>query len=366
MNILILNWRDPKHPLAGGAEISLEKQARYWVKKGAGVTWFSSHFKDARGEENVDGISYIRRGNHFTVSLSYLFYAFGKGYSQYDVIIDSFHFFPFFTPLYIHNKKIIGLINEVAGNVWFENLPYPLALIGYFLEPFVIRLYKSKHFITGSNSARDDLVRVGLDGKKITVVHHGFTPSVKSNKNIKKEKNPTLVFLARLSKDKGIEDAVMTLSMLREKHANIKLWIIGKAESPEYEKRLRKLIERYQLRTSCVFYGFVNEEKKYELLTKAWILVHPSKKEGWGLNVIEANSVGTPCVGYNVPGLMDSVVDGKTGLLVRSMPDRLFQAIDSLLSSRIELERLSKNAMLWSRNFSWEKASKESWDILNS
>ena len=52
MNILILNWRDPKHPNAGGAEIVTREHAKAWNKAGHSVTWFSSFFKDAKENES--------------------------------------------------------------------------------------------------------------------------------------------------------------------------------------------------------------------------------------------------------------------------------------------------------------------------
>ena len=121
MNVLVLNWRDPKHPLAGGAEMSLFHHVSYWQKQGYSVTWFSSSFRNAKPEEIYEGVRIVREGSHYTVSL-YFFIQWMKGeFKNSDIIIDSFHFFPFFTPLYIKDKLVIALINEIAGNVWFDN-----------------------------------------------------------------------------------------------------------------------------------------------------------------------------------------------------------------------------------------------------
>jgi glycosyltransferase involved in cell wall biosynthesis len=365
MNILILNWRDPKHPLSGGAELSLLEHAKVWQKKGAQITWFASNFKGAKSLEVIDGITYLRQGNHFTVHFHFLIsYIFHRTSHNYDVIVDCFHFFPYFTPIYIKNKKIIALINEVAGEVWFENLVYPLAFIGYKLEPFIIRLYKKVPFITGSESAKKDLISVGIRKDMITVINHGFTKLKFNGKAPQKEENPTLMFLGRLSKDKGVEDALMMLELLMRDDKAIKLWVVGKFENKNYEKRVKNLIEQFRVKNNCIFYGYVSDEKKAELLARAWLLVHPSTKEGWGLNVIEANSVGTPAVGYNVQGLSDSIVDGKTGMLVDTDPISLADGVEKILGSKKELLKLSNNAIAWSQKFSWEKAGEESWKLI--
>ena len=64
------------------------------------------------------------------------------------------------------------------------------------------------------------------------------------------------------------------------------------------------------------FHGQVSEERKHELLSRAWLHVMPSRKEGWGLAVIEAAQHGVPTIGYRSSrGLTDSIIDGVTGVL---------------------------------------------------
>jgi glycosyltransferase involved in cell wall biosynthesis len=64
------------------------------------------------------------------------------------------------------------------------------------------------------------------------------------------------------------------------------------------------------------FTGRVSEEEKHRLLCAAWLLLHPAMIEGWGIVVAEAAVRGTPAIGFRVPGLRDSVIDGQTGRLV--------------------------------------------------
>ena len=246
MTILILNWRDIRHPLSGGAEISLHEQAKYWRDQGNKIIWFASSFNGAKNEEVIDGIKVLRKGSHFTVHIwAFLFYHWKK-FDRFDIVIDSFHFLPFFTPLYISSSKIIGLINEVAGKVWFANLWYPLALIGYYLEPTFFKVYKKNIFITGSESAKNDLIKIGLSKKNISIVPHGFYPQVVS-KRIHKEKKPVIVFLGRVSVDKGIKDALEVTALLQKKIKDISLWIIGKEERTGLLQSLLKELSSQKL-----------------------------------------------------------------------------------------------------------------------
>ena len=105
MNILILNWRDIKNPLAGGAEISLFEHAKYWKSKGAEILWFTSSFKGAKEKEKIDGINIIRKGSYHTVHV-HAFFRYIESAKNTDIIIDNFHFVPFFTPFYACKKNV--------------------------------------------------------------------------------------------------------------------------------------------------------------------------------------------------------------------------------------------------------------------
>ena len=115
---------------------------------------------------------------------------------------------------------------------------------------------------------------------------------------------------------------------------------------------------------SIKFWGYVDERKKYEFLSRAHLLINPSIHEGWGLVVIEAAAVGTPTVAFNVAGLRDSILNGKTGVLCKLSPQVMAQEINKLMEDKKEYDKLSNNAVVWSRNFTWEKATKESLNLI--
>jgi glycosyltransferase involved in cell wall biosynthesis len=86
----------------------------------------------------------------------------------------------------------------------------------------------------------------------------------------------------------------------------------------------------------------------------------PGLREGWGLNVIEANALGVTCIAYDVPGLRDSVKNGETGLLVESGNiQALVQNVISLLENPDKLEMLRSNALNYAKEFNWDKTANE-------
>jgi glycosyltransferase involved in cell wall biosynthesis len=82
-------------------------------------------------------------------------------------------------------------------------------------------------------------------------------------------------------------------------------------------------------------------------------------REGWGLVVTEANAMGTPAIGYNVPGLRDSIRDGKTGLLCDPNPEAMAEKAIELLRDNDLWERLSKDALSWAGEFNWDRSAEE-------
>lgn len=365
MRILIFNWRDIQNPSSGGAEILTHQIARYWVKHGHKVTQFSSRFFGSKEREIIDGIEIIRKGNpdarYLLNSVQFLaFWYYQRVFKgNFDIVIDEVHGVPFFTPLYVKEKKII-LICEVAGELWGEVFGLFYGFIGWAVEKFYLRfIYKNLSYLTISNSTRDDLVKNGVRDTNIRVLHMGVSVPKKLN-SFKREDNPVLVFLGRCSRSKGIEDAILAFKKLQKKYVKSRLWIIGRGDA-NYKDELILFSKKLELQKKIFFFDFISEEKKFELLSKSWILVHPSITEGWGLNVIEANTVGTPAVGYNIGGLRDSIQHMKTGLLTeKNTPEDLFKEILRLITDKALYNKLSQNSLKWSKKFSWQKTGEES------
>lgn len=369
MKILIFSWRGPGHPHAGGAEQVSHEHAVWWSKAGHEVTLFTSSFKGAKNQEDVDGVHIIRKGSQiFQVHLWAMIWYLFSAHPKFDIVVDEVHGIPFFTPLFVRTRKLV-FIHEVAKEVWRLN-PWPKpfnlfpALVGTLIEPLIFRfIYHNTRFMTVSNSTRTDLMAWGVSNKNITIVHNGFSNKFPI-KQAKKESIKTIMYLGALSEDKGIEEALKVFKILFQTDKNWQFWIVGKGEA-HYLEYLQKKSKEFGIEGAINFFGFVDEKEKYNLLSKSHILINPSAREGWGLVVIEAASVGTPTVAYNVAGLCDSVKEGKTGLLSTPDPQNCAEKINFLFGNKSVYNLLQKNCLSWSKKFSWEKSSKESLDLIN-
>lgn len=367
MNILVLSWRGPNHPNAGGAEQVMHEHMKGWVTAGHKVTLFSSRFPGSLVKENIDGVVAIHQGDQYVGVKLAAFIYYLKNKDSFDLVVDQFHGIPFFTPLYVRKSKL-AVLQEVAREVWFlSGFPFPfnwiIGIVGFITEPLIFLLYKKTPFLVGSQSAKNDLIKMGISEVNVNIIPHGVV--IKRNAlPYRKEKTKTVIFLGVLTKDKGIEDALKVFSIL-ETLGNYNFWVIGKG-SEEYKNYLLALATKLGIKNKVTFWGFVDESKKFELLARAHILINPSIREGWGLVNIEANSAGTPVVAYRSPGLVDSVKDGISGVIcTEDTAQNMAKQVEKIIGDKDKYTSLQKSAISWSKKFSWKESKKLSLEIVN-
>ncbi len=361
-NILIFNWRDITHPWAGGAERHIHEVSKRLVNAGHTVTLFCARYEGAKDVEKIDGIEIIRKGGRFSVYV-YAFWEYVTKLKKrnFDLIIDDINAIPWFTPLYIRKPKI-AIIHHFAKYIFFEELPFLLAIIAYCIELSYPFIYRKIPFITVSPSSRDEMVNVGIPEEHITIVTHGVDHQVHKPSEYSKSPYPHLLYLGRLRNYKNLGTLIQAMALVVKEIPSVKLSIVG---AGAVQNKLKALAASLNLSDSITFYGYVDDEMKRNFFQNAWVFVTSSEKEGWGLTVIEANACGTPAVAFAVPGLKDSIQNGETGLLVENRSSDAFaERIIELLKDEELRKRLSVAALKHAQQFSWDKAAEEYMNIM--
>ena len=361
MKILIFNWRDTKHVWAGGAETYIHELSKQWIKDGHKVTVFCGNDQHNPQNEVIDRVKIIRRGGFYTVYLwAFLYYIFvfrGK----YDLVIDSENGIPFFTPFYVGKPKFL-LIHHVHQDVFREHLMFPFSFVAGFIESKLMPMaYRGTKIITVSESSKSEIMKLNITPEGNI---HVVSPGIDNKYFVKLPKtvNPTFLYLGRLKPYKNIDIAIQAFSQVLGQYKDARLTIAGEGESLE---SLQKLVSALHIGYAVTFMGKVPEEEKVRLLARSWAALQPSSFEGWGITVIEANATGTPVIASNVNGLKDSVVNGKTGILVPPKRVSAFtQTMEELITRQKYRETLSKQALTWSRNFCWEDSAKNFYQII--
>jgi glycosyltransferase involved in cell wall biosynthesis len=336
----------------GGAEVFTREVAKRWVEAGHEVTLFTSEFPNCKREEVLDGVRVVRSGGRYSVyRRAKKYYANRFSREGYDVVVDEINTCPFFTPKFVNNgEEVVGLIHQLAREYWFYETTFPVSYVGYyFLEDRWLRNYIDVPTVTVSESTKRDLL--GLGFSRIFVVSEGlnFEPSKEVPE---KESFPVVAYVGRLKRAKRPDHAVRAFKIVKEKVPKAELWVLG-------DGSFRKDLEG-MAGDGVRFFGGLSDTERRDRISRSWVLVNPSVREGWGLNVIEADALGVPSVAYDVPGLRDSIQDGQTGLLVKSEGvQTLAEGLLRVLEDEDLRGRLSKNVLQYSRSFGWDKTATE-------
>lgn len=361
MRILLFNWRDITSPSAGGAEVYLHEVAKRLAAEHE-VVLFCGKYKGCDKEDDVDGVRIIRRGGSFSVYLhaivSYLI-SLRKG--NYEVIVDSINGVPFFTPLFVRKPKIAIIHHLVKKEIFFRELPFPLAVIAWLSEKMIPLLYGKVPVVTVSESSKNDLLDSGIRSEQVHIIHPGVDREALVSGI--KYGEPLVAYVGRLKKYKRLEHLLEAFTLVKEAIPEVRLIIAGRGDCSDLQKK----IEGGGLEAWVSVRGEISEVEKLDILQKAWVFVSPSMKEGWGCAVVEANACGTPAIAYDVPGLRYSIRHGETGLLVADgNVVELANAIGKVLSNSAFRDKLSEAALKWAWRFSWDSSATMFMEVLQT
>src|SRR5262245_44252122 len=177
--LLVLNERDPKHPLAGGAETHVFEIFERLIAQGHSVTLLASSFAGAPREENVRGVRVIRLANR------YLYYAvvtiaakreLARGRAgaaaRYDLVVDVLNKLPFLSPWFL-DAPCFAIVHHLFGTTAFGHVALPIAAVTLLAEQLIPHAYRRTPMLAISPSTKADLVARGVAADHVWVVPPG-------------------------------------------------------------------------------------------------------------------------------------------------------------------------------------------------
>jgi glycosyltransferase involved in cell wall biosynthesis len=354
MNIVWFSWKDINHPQAGGAELVSFNLMKNLVKDGHQVRLVTARYDDASDEDEIGGIKIYRTGGRFSVYLKAR-----KLYKKQlkdwpDLVIDEMNTIPFGAAFY-SKKRTILLSYQLARQVWFYQMPFPVSVIGFLLEPVYLFILSrvSHEVITESESTRLDMARFGFDKNNTSVIRVGL--SLQPLQTLpKKDDTSSILFLGALRPMKRALDAIKGFEHARDADPSLTLAVAGD-DSGSYADKVKRYVAGSRHKDAIRILGRVSTSERLKLMKEAGVILVTSVKEGWGLIVTEAGSQGTPAITYDVDGLRDSVQHDKTGILVPAGDTRaLGEAVNQLRAHPDMYEQLREKAWWWSQEFTFD------------
>jgi glycosyltransferase involved in cell wall biosynthesis len=331
------------------------EHARRLVKRGHRVTLFVGAVRGQPGKDTIDGVEVVRSGGPVTTRLHALqWYRAQRERAHFDVVVEEINTLPYFAPWFAAAPVVLWM-HQLAREVWWYEAPRPLAAVGFLLERSYLRLYRNKPALVLSASTRQDLLELGFGADHVEIIPPAIEPSDLATTLSEKE-NGLLVYVGRITPSKRVDHLVEALARVRDGGIDARLEIVGGGE-PSAQEAVERVARGQGIEDYVRFAGYLDEQAKRALLARAALIVMASAREGWGLAITEANSVGTPAVVYDRPGLRDSTIHERTGLLTAPNPHALAAGITRALTEPDLYARLQAGGLEWSREFTWDRAS---------
>lgn len=227
---------------------------------------------------------------------------------------------------------------------------------------------RSDAIITVSEASRRDILRLlkipVVRADAVCTVYNGVSPrfcpagSGAGNRYVRSEKTEyQLLYVGRCDPYKNLTTLIKALRELkRGSYLNVKLVLAGSPD-PRYPEPV-ELIRELGLDDRVSWSGYLSDDALVELYRESDLLVHPSRYEGFGLQIIEAMACGTPVVCSNAGSLPE--VAGEAAVMVE--PDDVagfVAAITDVLTDTAKAHRMREKGFEQAAKFSWRRAADE-------
>ncbi|RKQ86627.1 glycosyltransferase involved in cell wall biosynthesis [Solirubrobacter pauli] len=358
-HILLLTDRDWTHPQGGGTGANLFGQVAYWLEWGHKVTVVAGTYDGAeRVSTPAEGLELHHMGSRRTV-FARAAWAVRRGLARdADVVLEVVNGIAFLTPLWLSGKPRVTLVHHIHRDHYVTELGRVGAVAALALETAPLKLLYggSSPFLTISESAKADIVALGVPAEDVHVGYLGVVPF--EQELPPRSETPRLLYLGRLKRYKRIE---LLLDVLE----GIPGAVLDVAGEGDHRPDLEAEIARRGLGDRVILHGHVSEDVKASLYATAWVNLTASSAEGWCLTVMEAATCGTPSAALAVGGLPESIVDGETGLLADDV-EGLVTNVRRLVEEPGLRQRMGAAAQERAARFTWARTAQETLDVLEA
>jgi glycosyltransferase involved in cell wall biosynthesis len=366
LRLVVVNWRDPWHPEAGGAETYAWEMAVGLRRRGAAVTYLTARADGQSAADNRDGIQIIRVGSRFTVYPRVLGWLLARR-NTFDAVVDCENGIPFFTPVVMPRQiPVFCVMHHVHDAQFGVHFSPVMAAVGRFLEGKVApRVYRRHLCIAVSQSTADAMVaRLRWRGP-VRIIPNGLSPAAPRPADGPAAGDhtpvPVLTWVGRMVAHKRVEHVLEVADRIGSAGARIDVIGRGPCSAP-----LAGAVAERGLADVVRLRGYLPEPDKHAAVAGSVLHLNTSLGEGWGLCVLEAAQLGVPTVAYDVDGLRDAVRDGETGWLVRP-GERIEDVVERALAELADPQRraeIGAACRAWAAQFDWDNSASQLAEVI--
>jgi glycosyltransferase involved in cell wall biosynthesis len=215
--------------------------------------------------------------------------------------------------------------------------------------------------LASSTDERRELLRMGADPRRIDVVPSGVDLACFGTDGPRAARTAPhrVLVVGRLVPRKGVDDAIRAVARVPD----TELLIAGGPDRAAFDddaevRRLRRVIAELDVADRVRLVGSVPHDQLAPLIRSAEAVLCLPWYEPFGIVPLEAMACGVPVIATAVGGLLDTVVDGGTGVHVPPRdPDAAARALRSLLTDQAGRERLGRNAARRATRYDWRSVA---------
>jgi glycosyltransferase involved in cell wall biosynthesis len=245
--------------------------------------------------------------------------------AEADVIdCQEFPYFPIFASKLGSLRSGASLCvtwHEIWGEYWYEYLGHK-GIFGRTVER--VSAVPPDYNLAVSELTRRDVLRLGVD--EASLLPNGIDHSEIDAAPVA-DRDVDVLFIGRLIPEKGVDLLVDAVSDLQAEWPDVSCVLVG--EGPE-EDAIKTKVAVEGLSSSIELIPFREDYKEVLALMKAAnVFALPSRREGFGITVLEALACGTPVATVNYPrnAATELVEDGVTGAVCEPTPTALATGI---------------------------------------
>jgi D-inositol-3-phosphate glycosyltransferase len=235
---------------------------------------------------------------------------------------------------------------------------------------------EADRLVANTPSEANELIGLyGAAPERVAVVQPGvdldrFTPGGPGARQLARQRlglpadRHIVAFVGRIQPLKAPDVLLRAVAELRQRSADlakhVTAVVVGGPSGTGLDRptALIELAEQLDIADAVRFLAPLSREDLPDLYRAADLVAVPSHNESFGLVAVEAQACGTPVVAAAVGGLVTTVRDGVSGVLVDGHePHRWAAVLDDLVRSPRRLAQLSVGAVAHAREFSWQRTA---------
>ena len=170
---------------------------------------------------------------------------------------------------------------------------------------------------------------------------------------------PLVLFLSRLNAKKGLDILAQAFAIVLEKMPEVRLAIVGGADPPEFESRVKSWLRECGINGQAIMPGFLKNQEKLQAFADADVFVFPSEAENFGFAMFEAMASRIPVVVSDKLDYAAEVRRYEAGLVARRDPQEFGKAMVRLLGDPDLRKHMGENGLKLAQLYSWENCGEK-------